>query len=194
MRQKVNRGDGSPSMLDGVLVQQTDKGTIVACVDTRGTSWLSHEMLDRLKRFAESGDLAEIGTFRYALVKKREYGAHIVTMSTGTSAPLLKMFPKTGDVPGPDHRYVPRLAGSRRVLSVSTHDLQMLAYEHSDRRLLDVITDTQKELVGKGLALRDLETAPPGAHVWVNHGAEQAVITFAERDGRVFTMINDVPL
>jgi len=180
-------------MLDGVFVQTTEKGTIVACIDTHGVPWLSHNMLDRLKRFGQSGDLSEIGTFRYALVKKRDYGAHIVTMSTGDSAPILKMFPKTGDVPGPDHRYVPRLAGSRRVLSIDTHDLQMVAYEHSNQRLLDVITETEKQIRAKGFGIKDLDTRPPGAHLWVNDGDKQAIVSFAERNGRVFSMVNDAP-
>jgi hypothetical protein len=191
LRGEVQQEDAR--MLDGVFVQTTEKGTVVACIDTHGVPWLSHDMVGRVKRFGQNGNLSEIGTFRYALVKQREYGAHVVTMSTGDSAPVLKMFPKTGDAPGPDHLYVPRLAGSRRVLSVETHDLQMVAYEHSNQRLLDVITDTEKQIRARGLGFKDMDTQPPGAHFWVTDGDKQAMVTLSERNGRVFTLISDAP-
>jgi hypothetical protein len=179
---------------DGVFVKETPRGTVIACIDTQGVPWISHEMLNRLQRFSKNGDLATLGVFRYALVKRTDHGAHFVTGWSGASAPLLTMFPKTGDAPGADHRMVPRIAGSRRVLSTRAHGLQLVGYEHPDQALNDVITTTENALKATaGLTYKDLGGAPPGARFWVGRGDSQAFVMFAERDGRVFTTVTDTP-
>lgn len=182
-----------PTILDGVFEQETTRGTVVACIDTHGVPWMSHEMIARLKRFSSTGDLSALGTFRYALVKKTSSGAHFVTMWSTDTAPLLKMFPPTGDAPGVDHRYVPRIAGSRRVLSTKTQELQMVAYEHPGEALNDVIDTTERAIVAANLDHKDLGGAPPGARFWVSNGDNQSLMMFAEKNGRVVTTVTDVP-
>src|SRR5690606_23005851 len=65
---------------DGILVEDTVQGTVVACIDTQGKSWLSREMLDQLKAFMASGELAEIGVVRYTLVRGNDKHATLVRM------------------------------------------------------------------------------------------------------------------
>jgi hypothetical protein len=193
MRAESRKESSRPNLLDGVLVEDTARGTVVACIDTKGVPWLSRDMLDRIKRFAKEGDLAALGTFRYALIKQKSYGAHFITMWSGASTPLLKMFPAQGDAPGPDHRFIPRLAGSRRVLSSSTANLQVVAYEYPGEKLNPVIERMEQAIQATGLQYKDLGGAPPGARFWVGNGDAQSMMMFTERDGRVLTTITDVP-
>jgi hypothetical protein len=119
-----------PGILSGADVTESARGRVIACIDTQGVSWFGETMLERLHVFADSGDLSAIGTFRYALVKRTSYGAHFVTFWTEGPAPLLKMFPPTGDVPGADHPILSRVGACRRILSVNSEELRAVAFEH----------------------------------------------------------------
>jgi hypothetical protein len=178
---------------DGVFVQEGPRGTVVACIDTQGVSWLSSEMLERVKRFQESGDLHEIGLFRYALVKKTSYGAHFLTMWSGKATPLLKMFPKQGDAPGADHAFVPRINGGRRVISSTANTYQMVSYEYPDRKLQDVINEHEAAFKQEGFAHRELGTDLDTARFWVARGSDQALVVVQRSKSRVVSTVVDVP-
>jgi hypothetical protein len=182
-----------PVPADGVFVHEGPRGTVVACIDTQGVPWLSGEMLERVKKFRETGDLHEIGVFRYALVKKTDYGAHFLTLWSGNSTPLLKMFPKQGDAPGADHAFVPRVAGSRRVLSSTANTYQMVAYEHPDRELNDVISEQEAAFKSDNIAYREMSSGLDTVRYWVAREHDQAFVVVQRRKTRVVSTVVDVP-
>jgi hypothetical protein len=178
---------------DGVFVQEGPRGTVVACIDTQGVPWLSSEMLERVKKFRETGDLHEIGLFRYALVKKTSYGAHFLTMWSGQSTPLLKMFPKQGDAPGADHAFVPRVNGGRRVLSSTANAYQMVAYEYPNRALSDVISDHETAFKAANFAHHELSSGLDTVRYWVARENDQAMVVVSRRKDRIVSTVVDVP-
>jgi hypothetical protein len=188
-RQQLNdRG-----ILDGVFELDTARGHIVACIDTRGAKWFSHGMIERLSAFSESGNLGAVGGIRYALVKRTPYGAHFVTMWTGEHAPLFGMFPKDGDAPGSDHSFVPRPKAGRRVLSMNTEGIQMVAFENSDARLDELAAQYETALRSANVPFQKLPDSQHQRYFRVRKGEVETMLTLAEREHRVVTNIVDFP-
>lgn len=108
------------SPLDGTLRDESDDEGFVACIAPEAS--LSFEdWVDRLRVFAENGDLAVLGELRYAFVRRSGSQTTIVALWTEGSAKLLELFPPSGDAPGHDPPDVPRPAHARRLLSGTEH-------------------------------------------------------------------------
>lgn len=73
--------------------------------------------LDRVKRFAETGDLSEFGSLSY--VRAERHGDKTLVRSLWSEGRLAmsSLFPAEGDAPGADLRDVPRPRGATRILS-----------------------------------------------------------------------------
>ncbi len=73
---------------------------------------------ERVKRFAESGDVSEIGDMRYIVARRATpKTTHVLAMWTEGSFKLGEMIADQGDAPGSDSPVVPRPPGSVRLLS-----------------------------------------------------------------------------
>jgi hypothetical protein len=98
----------------------------VACVDLGGIDGIG-ALARRFGRFAETGNLAEIGTLRYA--HGHRVASHdgdktfLFTMWTDSDFDVASLLPsEAADAAGYDPTGVPRLGGSRRILSASEAD------------------------------------------------------------------------
>ena len=104
----------------GILRQESDTEGLIACLDAGKPSSLDH-LVERLKRFADTGNLAEVGDLRYALVTKGSERTTLRVLWTEGDVPLRDMFPKDSDAPGNDPKGIPRPDGMHRQLSGVEH-------------------------------------------------------------------------
>jgi hypothetical protein len=94
----------------------------VACLDLGSAPLGLGEIVSRFVRFAETGDLLEVGAPRYVLARRAADGAPskvlLLTVWADAQFNLYRMLPRPGaDAVGVDLDGVPRPPGSRRVLS-----------------------------------------------------------------------------
>lgn len=143
--------------LDGVLVQPRGAGTAVACIDSKGQSNETSALLARLQRFLAQGDLGELGRLRYAWVEPAAQGSAFLTLWSDGPLPLLEQFPPHGDAPGVDLPDLPRVAGSRRLLSAALATRALVIYVHEDQALEEVTARYEQTLARAGYVTRDAE-------------------------------------
>ena len=115
---RVDSKQHFPGILDGSFRRNSDHEGVLACVDTDKPLGLT-ELARRLRQFAQTGNLSEVGKLRYVLARREGTMTSLMVLWTEGNAPLLKMFPKTGDAPGNDMTDVPRPDGSERLLSAA---------------------------------------------------------------------------
>lgn len=105
---------------DATFRQEGSSEGVLACIDS-GHPLSLDELTERLAALRDSGDLAALGELRYVFARRSGGTTTLLVFWTDGSAPLLKMFPPTGDAPGRDPDDVPRPEGGRRVLSATEH-------------------------------------------------------------------------
>lgn len=110
----------SRSWLSGRVRKQSENEGALACLDT-GMALSLDELTARLQRFAQSGDLNELGAFRYATARRSGNVTTVLFIWSDGAIPLRQMFPASGDAPGFDSAGVPRPPGSTRLLSGAEH-------------------------------------------------------------------------
>ena len=116
--QRVDPKKRFPGVLNGSFRRDSDNEGVLACIDTDKPLGIS-ELAPRLRQFAQTGDLSEVGKLRYVLARREGTVTSLMVLWTEGNAPLLKMFPKTGDAPGNDMTDVPRPDRSERLLSAT---------------------------------------------------------------------------
>lgn len=93
----------------------------VACLEMGPQEVTLGDFFQRVGAYRNSGDLSELGDFRYVFADEMgegdERSTHFVTVWTVGSLNLGAMFPEEGDAPGTDAADVDRPPTSRRVLS-----------------------------------------------------------------------------
>lgn len=133
--QQVCRERGGFERAEGVLKQDTVAGRtkastvpdrtfrhesknegVLACIETDRALTVS-ELSRRLQDFERTGNLASVGKLRYVLARREANVTSLLVLWTEGDAPLLQMFPETGDAPGRDVPDVLRPEHSRRLLS-----------------------------------------------------------------------------
>ncbi|MEJ7728655.1 MAG: hypothetical protein WKG00_05525 [Polyangiaceae bacterium] len=122
--------DPAEARAAGVLRKDGNGEGVVACLlrEEPEHSPGKAEIVSRLQRFAETGDLAAIGRLRYVYAQEIGPGqSHVVAAWTEGSFQVSALLPpKTGgDTPGSDSRVVPRPADSVRLL---TADVEGVPY------------------------------------------------------------------
>jgi hypothetical protein len=128
--------------LDPVLQLGGTDGGFVGCLDLGSQRVTPEDLLARMRRFARSADVSEIGALRFAWVRREAHATRFVALWSDQRLPLRDAFPPVGDAPGSDVPSVPRPSASRRVLSAWREGAapMLVAYESSrpvDRALLD---------------------------------------------------------
>lgn len=108
------------SWLKGHVRQESEHEGVIACLDTGGPLALG-ELTARLHAFAQSGDLNNVGAFRYATARRTGNVTTVLLIWVDGPLPLRVMFPRHGDAPGVDPAAVPRPPGSVRLLSGIEH-------------------------------------------------------------------------
>lgn len=105
-------------LLDGVLRVENDESGAVACLDVGEERGSPESILERARRFTETGDAASFGDLRYVRAERRnDGGVFVVMMWTDGPLNIREMFPREGDAPGIDFSDLPRPPGARRILS-----------------------------------------------------------------------------
>jgi hypothetical protein len=96
-----------------------DEGALTCFTDDQPLAM--KDLPARLKSFAKSRDLSELGRFRYVYANKTKNGStHVRTVWTEGSFNLSQMFPASGDAAGFDSTLVPRPPDSRRVFTATS--------------------------------------------------------------------------
>ncbi len=116
----VEKAVPSARMRMGVVRSEIgDDGALTCFTDDQPMTL--KELPARLKAFAKSHDLGELGHFRYVYVSKTQTGStHVMTVWTEGSFNLRTMFPANGDAAGFDSTLVPRPPDSRRVFTATS--------------------------------------------------------------------------
>jgi hypothetical protein len=115
-QQRPDAFDGERSS-SPVLREGDDRQGYVACLDF-GQSIGVTELAERLVRFGETGNVADVGEMRFVFAEQNDEGAtHFVAMWTTGSFDLNRMFPEQGDAPGRDIEGLARPDRARRILS-----------------------------------------------------------------------------
>jgi hypothetical protein len=134
----------------------------VACIARKDSGGGLTGLVDRIMRFTESGDLAEIGDARYIVARRDEASGqtHVLAMWTEGKFNIPEMFADSGDAPGTDSRYVPRPPDGRRVLSaeMSQRPYALRMYD-TKRSHAEVLSYYEQQLAPRGYRLYPLPRA-----------------------------------
>jgi hypothetical protein len=155
----------------------------VACIAPPQEDAELVEVLGRIARFAETGDLAEVGNARYFLARRvTESRTHVLAIWTEGSFDLLGMFPGEGDAPGTDSALVPRPPAARRVFSAVVPSRPYAARVYASRASRqEVLEHYDATLSAKGWQEQPMA-----------EGDELRVLTRAfSRDGKLVFVILD---
>ncbi len=134
--------DIDPDAVDGTMRFETSHRGYVGCLDTGGDREDHESFMGRLQRFADTGNVSEVGFMRYLYAERLgDEETFFVTIFSDTDLNLFEMFPTEGDAPGRDPEGIPRPPDSRRILSAFVDDdpYTMTLYtttEHSVREVL----------------------------------------------------------
>lgn len=115
-KKKLGSDDGAGL---GILRTEVDDEGVVACLAQESQGGWS-AMQERLARFAQSGDLGEVGDLRYLYVTRQGARTHVLSVWTQGSFRFSNLVAKEGeDAPGSDARDVPRPLNAKRVLTAA---------------------------------------------------------------------------
>ncbi len=175
-------------LMDGVLRYGNEKRGFVACLATGNQSLVPEDMVKRIRRFLETGDLSHIGELRYVMAERRREATSFVAFWTEGSANLLAVFPQDGDAPGHDLPGIPRPRNSRRVLSAweSGQTVAMAVYVARHSVLTKLIASYGRQLERDGwriLSWQPTEISSEKSAFIAEKAGANAYFTFA-RNGR----------
>ncbi len=108
--------DGVEGLRSPTLRRDDGERGYVACLDLGPESVTATELVERLHRYGDTGDVAEVGEARYVFAEESGGSTHFVALWTSGSFNLRAMFPQEGDVPGEDPDGIARPPSARRVL------------------------------------------------------------------------------
>lgn len=164
--------------LDGVLRLDDGERGYVACLDVAGRQLSPDELLERTRRFLADGDLSHLGELRLAIVERDGARTSYLALWTEGPFPVGRAFPATGDAPGRDPVGVPRVPGTRRVLSAwQASAAPMLAMYRATATTTRALADRyRRTLEGAGARVQAAERDAAG--LVVRHDAQWFLIVF----------------
>jgi hypothetical protein len=110
-------------LLDATVREEARGRGYVACLNTGGRKLSVNEIVERLQRYQQTQNVAELGDFHYMRVEPGHDGVtRVVSVWVEDDFYLHQMFPASGDAPGKDARGVPRPKTGRRLLSAAADD------------------------------------------------------------------------
>ncbi|MEZ4260518.1 MAG: hypothetical protein R3B36_15695 [Polyangiaceae bacterium] len=177
----------------GVIRDATGARGMVACfVGEPGDRGDLPALSRRLDAFGRTGDLSQLGRFRYAFAERRTRDTRVVTVWTDGALDVARMFPASGDAPGTDPMFLPRPIRSRRTLSASLDGFPagVWLYE-SEARGEELRADAERALGTSGF----VPAAPwtSGARAFVRaDGAEVLVSIRPTGDSRRRSVVSAV--
>jgi hypothetical protein len=139
----------------GIVREAREKEASILCVEQRDGRGLI-DLVARLQAFAASGDASEVGNLRYVYVRPTDTGkTQVLTTLTEGSFNLYKLLGAgSAEPPGTDPPAVPRLPGSRRMMSAALEGSMYGAYLFtSSRSPADALQFYDSGLPGRGWSL-----------------------------------------
>jgi hypothetical protein len=161
----------------------SDEG-VLACLDTKGRRTVE-ELMARLERFTETGDLNDVGSFRYVVARRSKDATTALVLWTEGAVPLKDMFPQQGDAPGVDPKDMPRMPGTRRLLSAAESDQPYSATLYRSPPDVDALTWYAGSLQESGWTI--LKTKRPDTF-FASRG-DQTVLVRWEAKGRTIGIL-----
>ena len=174
--------DESTGILDGVLRNENDGAGYVVCFETPDGGRLSPEdLVARMQRFAETGDIADVGHLRYVRANQSMNDASrtfFVAVWTEGALPIYEMFPEHEDAPGRDPEGIARPSNSRRILSSEQagRDVLVTMYQASTSTRQELQSFYTSMLKARGYTLLDV-----GASRGQGAMSEQFIIAKSDR-------------
>lgn len=154
----------------GIVRDSSSERGMVACFVERDRGDLSsstERLRAALQAFATTGDLSELGHFRYVFAEKsaKTGATRVVTMWSDGPIQLGKMFPAEGDAPGTDSTLAPRPANSRRTLSATIEGFAGAVRSYEARGDAgNTLASYQASVEARGFHLATKKSPSPG--VW----------------------------
>jgi hypothetical protein len=141
----------SRSWLNGRIRRDSEHDGVLACLDTGGPLGLG-ELNARLRAFAKTSDLKDLGALRYATARRTGNVTTVLFLWSEGAVPLRQMFPSTGEAPGIDPPGVPRPKGASRLLAALEHDapFSITVYRTNAPTAQDTLAWYRAELAASG--------------------------------------------
>jgi len=171
----------------GVVRQgRGDRGMVACFVADPGARGGAAGVTERLEAFGRSGDLSNLGRFRYVFAERGKAGpgglglTRVVTLWSDGPLRIGEMFPATGDAPGTDSAVAPRPADSRRTLcaSVDGFPASIRIYE-TPRTPAEVLEALDPALRASGFARAPGIDASKGAAAWVRSDGAEIIVSLS---------------
>jgi hypothetical protein len=184
-------GIENAGVLDSTLRESDGERGYVACLDMGPDDVGPEEILARVERFLESGDISDIGHLRYAFAERAGEGSHFVAYWSDGPLNVGEMFPSTGDAPGEDVEGVARPPSSRRILSARAdgEPYGLTVYGDSPLSATQLEAFHRRSLLEAGFVLRDIDGDTDGETVVAAYEVEGGRGLVAERDGRLVLVV-----
>ena len=135
-----------------------DSQGYVACLDLGQARRTPGEIIERMRRFVETGDISAVGRMRYVFAERGTRRTRVLAIWSDSELNVSRMFPVTGDVPGQDPANVARPRGMTRLLSAAEvgqpYGLTMYTTQRSRD---DVFGDYTREMAQRGWRRLDLQ-------------------------------------
>ncbi|MFA9470152.1 MAG: hypothetical protein ACERNK_06255 [Deltaproteobacteria bacterium] len=170
---------------------RNDSAGYVACVDMGDAPQDLGALAKRFLRFAETGDLREIGEPRYILARRVASGAKdktfLLTMWAESGFNLYQMLPHDGaDAAGRDLVGIPRPSGSQRILSAweERQPSGVLVYRVVGTSAKELESFYRAELPRRGWTIIERN---PSESIQI----DSIRMLSAEKDNRLVTVLSD---
>ncbi len=176
----------SYSWKDLVLRHDDEELGMVACLKHGLANPSQGQLLDRMRKFLETGNLRELGQFHYATATRVGDVTRVVAVWTEGDFFPLTMFPAEGDAPGFDPSNMSRPPSGRRMLS---------AGEFGHTQTLGVYLDVEEDIAAlAGFYRMDFvrhswrlisDESSDAAHrlLVVQRGSEMRVVSLSQEPG-----------
>ena len=164
----------------GALRGGDESHGFVACLD--GAELSPEALVDRVKAYAQSGDIGVLGGMRYVYGEVRRGQTHYISFWHQGRLDIGELFPKSGDAPGRDSPVAPRPAGSRRLLSMHEEGLpySTTIYSGADQGIAELAEGYRRHLEATGWQLLQPRR---------QHDDRHEASLFAVRDGVVAVIV-----
>lgn len=171
---------------DAILREEESDRGVVVCLVSEG----ERSLFDRFQRFAETGNVSEIGQLRYVYARRTSNGStHVVATWTDGYFNLRNFFPVEGDAPGQDPDGAARPPSSRRLLEARIQDVPYGTWVYSStEQPVAVMESVDAGMVEKGWRplKRDMRQQ---SLVYTKDGRDLFVSTASHKGRTVVSMI-----
>jgi hypothetical protein len=147
-------------LLDATLHENGDHDGYVACLDLGPSAPHAGELIDRLRAFVISGDVARVGDLRFVWARRDAELTHYVALWTEGSLPLRTAFPERADAPGVEVPHIPRPEPSQRVLSAwQQAQAPLLVSYRAQGSAHELAGRYREQLVTQGFTVRSCDSS-----------------------------------